>query len=82
MKFSPMRRSQLVAPFGVGAMFTAPDGTSMITAGLDGWFDAASALDLQPEEFRVSEWRLEHSLKVSELRLPPDHRREEYQGTP
>lgn len=70
-----MRRSQLVAPFGVGAMFTAPDGTSMITAGLDGWFDPASSADLQPEEFRVSEWRLEHSLKVSELRLPPDYRK-------
>jgi hypothetical protein len=75
MKYSPMRRAQLVAPFGVGAMFTAPDGTGMITAGLDGWFDPASTADLQPEEFRVSEWRLEHNLKVSELRLPPDHRR-------
>lgn len=75
MKYSPMRRAQLVAPFGVGAMFTAPDGTSMITAGLDGWFDPTATPDLQPEEFRVSEWRLEHSLKVSELRLPPDYRR-------
>jgi hypothetical protein len=75
MKYSPMRRAQLVAPFGVGAMFTAPDGTSMITGGLDGWFDPSATTDLQTEEFRISEWRLEHSLHVAELRLPPDHRR-------
>ncbi len=74
MKFSPMRRAQLVAPFGVGAMFTAPDGTSMVTAGLDGWFDTSNP-DLDQDEYRVSEWRLEHSLQVAELRLPPDYRR-------
>ena len=55
-------------------MFTAPDGTSMITAGLDGWFDPAQSSDLRTEEFRVGEWRLEHNLKVAELRLPPDYR--------
>jgi len=75
MKSSPMRRAQLIAPFGVGAMFTAPDGTSMITAGLDGWFDTQANFDLQLEEFRVSEWRLEHNLRVNQLRLPPDYRR-------
>lgn len=69
-----MRRSQLIAPFGVGAMFTAPDGTSMITGGLDGWFHASGTTDLRADEFRVSEWRLEHSLHVAELRLPPDYR--------
>jgi hypothetical protein len=74
MKHSPMRRAQLIAPFGVGAMFTAPDGTGMITAGLDGWFDPTDP-DVDIEEFRVTEWRLEHNLKVAELRLPPDHRR-------
>lgn len=71
MKFSPVRRSQLVAPFGVGAMFTAPDGTGMITGGLDGWFDQDEYPTLDIEEFRVSEWRLEEELKVRELRLPP-----------
>ena len=75
MKYSPMRRAQLIAPFGVGAMFTAPDGTGMITGGLDGWFDTDASRDLQLEEFRVSEWRLEKQLRVPELRLPPDHRR-------
>lgn len=75
MKYSPMRRAQLVAPFGVGAMFTAPDGTGMITAGLDGWFDPKEGSDLDVEEYIVSEWRLEPHLKVSQLRLPPDHRR-------
>ena len=30
-----VRRSQLVAPFGPGAMHVLSDGTSVITAGLD-----------------------------------------------
>lgn len=75
MKYSPMRRAQLIAPFGVGAMFTAPDGTGMITAGLEGWFDPADGANLDVEEYVISEWRLEPHLKVSQLRLPPDHRR-------
>lgn len=75
MKSSPIRRAQLIAPFGVGAMFTAPDGTGMITAGLDGWFDLAAQPDLELEEFSISEWRIEQQLKVADLRLPPDFRR-------
>lgn len=74
MRYSPIRRSQLIAPFGVGAMFTAPDGTGMITGGLDGWFDNAAHPGLEIEEFRIGEWRLEETLRVKELRLPPDYR--------
>ena len=32
---TPIRRAQLLAPFGVGAMITTPDGTSLIASGLD-----------------------------------------------
>lgn len=71
MKFSPIRRAQLIAPFGVGAMFTASDGTGMITGGLDGWFDNP---EIAKDEFIVREWRLEAQLRVNHFRLPPDHR--------
>lgn len=76
MTSAPLRRAQLVAPFGVGAMVTSPDGISMITGGLDGWFLAPdgdpSQLDL--DEYRVNEWRLKKALRVNEFRLPPDYR--------
>ncbi|OKK08653.1 hypothetical protein AMK26_00775 [Streptomyces sp. CB03234] len=67
-----MRRSQLVAPFGPGAMQVLADGTSVITAGLDHWFVAGERLD--QEEFRVHEWRLERHLGVEGLYTPPDYR--------
>lgn len=71
-----MRRGQLVAPFGVGAITVMPDGTAIIIAGLDHWFrtpdGSSSAVDL--EEFSVEEWRLEDALGVSHFRLPPDFR--------
>ncbi|MEU2612153.1 DUF1998 domain-containing protein [Micromonospora sp. NPDC007271] len=74
----PLRRAQLIAPFGVGAMVTGPDGISVMTAGLDAWFrredggDDTASLDIT--EFKVDEWRLERYLGVAEFRLPPDYR--------
>lgn len=73
----PIRRAQLVSPFGVGALNVGPDGTSVITAGLDHWFERAGQADLPPadvEEFKLAEWRLEAELGVSHFRLPPDFR--------
>jgi hypothetical protein len=67
-----IRRSQLVAPFGPGAMQVLADGTSVITAGLDHWFVPADMLD--QEEFRIHEWRLERLLGVEALYSPPDYR--------
>ena len=75
---TPLRRAQLVSPFGVGAMTTGTDGISVMTAGLDAWFrregggEDSSNLDLS--EFRVEEWRLQRYLQVKEFRLPPDYR--------
>lgn len=75
---APVRRAQLVAPFGVGAMLVSPDGISMITAGLDHWFTreggANTAKPVDDNEFRLEEWRLQRHLGVSHLRLPPDYR--------
>ncbi|MET7436570.1 DUF1998 domain-containing protein [Streptomyces sp. NPDC005496] len=67
-----VRRSQLVAPFGPGAMQVLADGTSVITAGLDHWFVPGERLD--QEEFRIHEWRLESHLGVDALYTPPDYR--------
>lgn len=73
---APLRRAQLIAPFGVGAMITAPGGTSMIVAGLDAWYhvnDHDNAT-VDAEEYKVYEWRLERMLSVNHFRLPPDYR--------
>ncbi|WP_029253515.1 DUF1998 domain-containing protein [Paraoerskovia marina] len=75
MSTGDIRRTQLVAPFGVGAMSMLVNGTSVITAGLDHWFPTAKEdSNYEPEEFQASDWRLEKQLHVSEFRLPPDFR--------
>ena len=68
-----IRRAQLVAPFGVGAMSVLVDGTSVITGGLDHWFPSNN-VDLIVQDFVVHDWRLEARLGVKEFRLPPDYR--------
>jgi hypothetical protein len=35
MAKNPIRRSQLIAPFGVGAMVVVQGGIGLLTAGLD-----------------------------------------------
>ena len=71
----PIRRAQLISPVGVGALTVLPDGTSVIVAGLDHWFESASEdVKVDAEEFFVSEWRLEKALGVHHFRLPPDFR--------
>jgi hypothetical protein len=53
------------------------NGTSVITAGLDHWYQPGDATTLAIEEYQEHDWRLEARLRVSEFRLPPDYR---YQG--
>lgn len=75
MSNSPLRRAQLVAPFGVGAMVVARDGTSLIACGVDHWYKReSSSSNIKWEEFRVKEWRLEKILGVDHFRQPPDYR--------
>ncbi len=78
MPLNPIRRSQLIAPFGVGALSVGKDGSMYITGALDYWFDENEASDkkveMDVEEFRVEEWRLQRLLGVDALRLPPDYR--------
>lgn len=74
MSTGSIRRSQLVSPFGVGALSILVNGTSVITAGLDHWYESGDIANLYPGEFAVDEWRLQQRLRVGGLRLPPDHR--------
>jgi hypothetical protein len=76
MPKGPIRRAQLIAPYGVGAMIVVRDGTSLITAGLDHWYEREDGRDdVDHSEFRVEEWRLAKQLGVEHFRLPPDFRK-------
>ncbi len=68
----PIRRGQLISPFGVGAMVSFPRDESLMTAGLDAW--TADAKKKCPPDWLVREERLEARLGVTHLRLPPEHR--------
>lgn len=68
----PIRRGQLISPFGVGAMVSFPRDEALMTAGLDAW--TALAKRQCPPDWLIREERLEARLGVSHLRLPPDHR--------
>lgn len=71
----PIRRGQLIVPFGTGAMINVPGGTSLVISGLDYWFrNIIDTSETDFEEFRVDEWRLQRLLGVDHFRLPPDYR--------
>jgi Domain of unknown function (DUF1998) len=74
----PLRRAQIIAPFGVGSLVVNKDGVSLIVCGLDNWFKPeereAEAKDIDEDEFRIEEWRLSGRLGVRDFRLPPDYR--------
>lgn len=76
MSTGNVRRGQLVAPFGVGSMQVLVNGVSVITGGLDHWYETSTGAGAAVDEFVVSDWRLEERLQVNQLRLPPDYRSE------
>ncbi len=63
---NPIRRAQLIAPFGVGAMMVAPSGIGMIAAGLDHWYENQNNTEIDVAEFCFGEWRLEERLGVDQ----------------
>ena len=67
-----IRRSQVIAPFGVGALTVTPDGISIICGGLDNWF--RDIQNLESSEYCIREWRLEELLGVEHFMYPPDYR--------
>ncbi|MBL8819719.1 MAG: DUF1998 domain-containing protein [Planctomyces sp.] len=77
MPRGPVRRGQLISPFGPGAMMILPDGVSVICGGLDNWFkyEDGTKDNIDPREYQVDEWRLAGRLNVARFYLPPDYRR-------
>ena len=67
----PIRRGQLITPFGVGALVDFRGDESLMTAGLDEW---PYAKDECPRDWLVREERLQARLDVTHFRLPPDYR--------
>ena len=67
----PVRRGQLITPFGVGALVDFPGDESLMTAGLDEWPFADEEC---PQDWLVREERLQARLGVTHFRLPPDYR--------
>lgn len=67
----PIRRSQLISPFGVGAMVDFPKDESLMVAGLDAWPFARESC---PPEWLIMEERLQARLAVQSFRLPPEHK--------
>ncbi|WP_445186880.1 DrmB family protein [Pseudonocardia sp. Cha107L01] len=80
MSYGNIRRAQLVAPFGVGSMTVLSDGTGVVAAGLDHWFERSNGDTdrIEEDEFDITEWRLEAALGVTGFRTPPDWRRNAY----
>lgn len=72
-----LRRNQLIAPFGVGAIHILRGGKAVVTAGLDYWFkdpnNANAAAD--PEQISAvqitDEPRLQARLHIDHFRQPP-----------
>jgi len=70
----PLRQSQVIAPFGPGAIHTDRFGVSLICCGLDHWFSRIEN-ETDCDEFKITdEWRINRSLGVDHLRKPPDYR--------
>lgn len=72
-----IRRTQAIAPFGVGAIHVLKGAQAVVTAGLDCWFESPAdprgkeATPSQLSCVRVSEPRLQRQLNVSHFRRPP-----------
>ncbi len=70
----PIRRAQLIYPFGVGALVDFRGDESLMTAGLDEW---PLAKEICPADWLVREERLQLRLGMNHFRLPPEHREPE-----
>src|SRR5689334_7603764 len=69
----PIRRSQLISPWGISQMINFPKDESLMVAGLDLWEEKFRTIT-EIDEFRVTEERLAKRLGVKDFRQPPDFR--------
>lgn len=65
-----MRRTQLISPFGVGAITDFRNDEALMCAGLDVWFTAAGGAP--PETLKFREERLQQRLGVEFFVRPPE----------
>lgn len=70
----PVRRGQLISPWGVGSMVNFPGDESLMVCGLDAWEEVYKNARDGDAEFIIKEERLAKRLGVSQFRLPPDFR--------
>ena len=69
----PVRRAQLIAPFGVGAMINFPGDESLMPVVIDEWPEATAPCP--PDSgWAIRDERLEARLGVTHFRFPPDFR--------
>ncbi len=66
----PLRRSQLISPFGVGAISDFRGDEALMCAGLDEWFARESDI---PPHLRLEEARLQRRLGKAFFVRPPEH---------
>ncbi len=66
----PLRRAQLISPFGVGAITDFRNDEALMCAGLDAWFTAANRAP--PDDLRFREERLQQRLGVQYFVRPPE----------
>jgi hypothetical protein len=76
MRLNPIRRTQLVTPFGPGALHVLEGGVAVVTGGLDEWFkdrngNAVDSQEISKGPLVVREPRLEIPLGVSHFRVAP-----------
>lgn len=69
----PIRRAQLISPWGVGQMINFPKDESLMVLGLDMWEEKFRTIT-ELDEFKIQEPRLAKRLGVKDFRLPPDFR--------
>lgn len=72
----PIRRAQIISPFGPGSLSISHDGVTMLMGGLDRWYINQGTREKSKHlsEFEIEEPRLKKILGVQSLRLPPDYR--------
>ena len=74
---SHLRRTQAIAPFGIGAIHILKGTQAVVTGGLDFWYKSphdgcgCEATSNQLECVKVTENRLQKQLNVSHFRFPP-----------
>lgn len=61
-----IRRSQLISPWGVGAIIPFPNEESLIVSGIDGWKN-------DDPKYIIKDERLAKRLRVNQLRWPPEY---------